>query len=106
MPGTLGIWAEPFVKLRVPKIFNLKTDPYERADVTSNTYYDWLLDHAFLLVPAQQVGRQIPGDVQGIPAAAESRQLFDRPGDGDSAVGGWREVKPTSGQACAAKAAI
>jgi arylsulfatase len=38
--------------LRVPKIFNLRTDPYERADITSNTYYDWLLDHAFLLVPA------------------------------------------------------
>ncbi|MCY2967582.1 MAG: arylsulfatase [Planctomycetota bacterium] len=52
-PGTLRIWAEPFVSLRVPKIFNLRLDPYERADVTSNTYYDWLLDHAFLLVPAQ-----------------------------------------------------
>ena len=51
--GTLRIWSEPFVNLRVPKIFNLRTDPYERADITSNTYYDWLLDHAFLLVPAQ-----------------------------------------------------
>jgi arylsulfatase A-like enzyme len=52
-PGTLRIWSEPFTGLRVPKIFNLRTDPYERADITSNTYYDWLLDHAFLLVPAQ-----------------------------------------------------
>jgi arylsulfatase len=52
--GTLRIWAEPFVNLRVPKIFNLRTDPYERADVTSNTYYDWLIDHVFLLVPAQE----------------------------------------------------
>ncbi len=51
--GTLRIWAEPFVTLRVPKIFNLRTDPYERADITSNTYYDWLLEHAFLFVPAQ-----------------------------------------------------
>lgn len=51
--GTLLVWAEPFTTLRVPKIFNLRTDPYERADVTSNTYYDWLLDHVFLLVPAQ-----------------------------------------------------
>ena len=51
--GTLRIWAEPLVTLRVPKIFNLRTDPYERADVTSNTYYDWLLDHVFILVPAQ-----------------------------------------------------
>jgi len=51
--GTLRIWAEPFTTLRVPKIFNLRTDPYERADITSNTYYDWLMDHVFLLVPAQ-----------------------------------------------------
>jgi len=51
--GTLRIWSEPFTSLRLPKIFNLRTDPYERADITSNTYYDWLIDHAFLLVPAQ-----------------------------------------------------
>lgn len=51
--GTMQIWAEPFTSLRVPKMFNLRTDPYEVADVTSNTYYDWLLDHAFLFVPAQ-----------------------------------------------------
>ena len=51
--GTLRIWAEPFVTLRFPKLFNLRTDPYERADVTSNTYYDWVIDHAFTFVPAQ-----------------------------------------------------
>jgi arylsulfatase len=51
--GTLLVWAEPFTTLRVPKILNLRTDPYERADVTSNTYYDWLIDHVYLLVPAQ-----------------------------------------------------
>jgi len=54
VPGTLQIWAEPFVTLRVPKLFNLRTDPYERADITSNTYYDWLIDHVFLFVPAQE----------------------------------------------------
>ena len=52
-PGTLLIWANPFTTLRIPKIYNLRLDPYERADITSNTYYDWLLDHAFLPVPAQ-----------------------------------------------------
>jgi arylsulfatase A-like enzyme len=52
-PGTLLIWSNPFTTLRIPKMFNLRLDPYERADITSNTYYDWLLDHAFLLVPAQ-----------------------------------------------------
>jgi arylsulfatase len=51
--GTLQVWAEPFTPLRVPKIFNLRTDPYERADTTSNTYFDWLLDRAWLLVPMQ-----------------------------------------------------
>jgi arylsulfatase A-like enzyme len=52
-PGTLKVWADPFVPLRVPLVHNLRLDPYERADITSNTYYDWLIDHAFLVVPAQ-----------------------------------------------------
>ena len=51
MQGTMGIWAEPFVALRFPKVFNLRTDPYERADITSNTYYDWVLDHLFVITP-------------------------------------------------------
>jgi arylsulfatase A-like enzyme len=51
--GTLQIWFEPYTVLRAPKLFNLRTDPYERADVTSNTYWDWYFDHAFLIVPAQ-----------------------------------------------------
>ncbi|MEO0651719.1 MAG: arylsulfatase, partial [Planctomycetota bacterium] len=50
---TLEAWANPFTPLRVPLIFNLRRDPYERAQLTSNTYYDWVLDHVFLLVPAQ-----------------------------------------------------
>jgi hypothetical protein len=50
--GTLQIWAEPFVALRVPKLFNLRTDPYERADITSNTYYDWLLGNDFIVLAA------------------------------------------------------
>jgi len=51
--GTMRIWAEPFTQLRIPLIFNLRTDPFEQAPITSNTYYDWLLDHAFLAVPCQ-----------------------------------------------------
>ncbi|MCB9467895.1 MAG: arylsulfatase [Candidatus Obscuribacterales bacterium] len=53
MPGTLAIWSEPYVKPRIPKLFNLRLDPYERADITSNTYWDWYLNHAFILLPAQ-----------------------------------------------------
>ncbi|GLS43773.1 arylsulfatase [Methylobacterium brachythecii] len=52
-PGTLRVWAEPFTPLRVPKMFDLRADPYERADITSNTYYDWLFTHAYLVVAAQ-----------------------------------------------------
>jgi arylsulfatase len=52
-PGTLGLWAEPFTRLRMSKLFDLRADPYERADITSNTYYDWMLDHSFLVVPSQ-----------------------------------------------------
>src|SRR5687767_127763 len=48
-PGTLRIWAEPFTPLRVPKLYNLRTDPFERADITSNTYYDWMIRRAFLI---------------------------------------------------------
>jgi arylsulfatase len=56
--GTFRVWMEPFVPLRVPLIFNLRRDPYERAEITSNTYYDWMIDRAYLLVPAQTyVGR-------------------------------------------------
>jgi arylsulfatase A-like enzyme len=51
--ATLQAWREPFVPLRAPLIVNLRRDPYERGMVTSNTYDDWWLDRAYLLVPAQ-----------------------------------------------------
>ena len=55
MAGTVGVWLEPLVVLRAPKIFNLRTDPFERADTTSNTYWDWFIDRIFLAVPAQTI---------------------------------------------------
>jgi arylsulfatase A-like enzyme len=48
-PGTLQVWFDPFTPLRAPKLFNLRTDPYERADITSNTYWDWLIDRLYLM---------------------------------------------------------
>jgi arylsulfatase len=53
--GTLEIWMEPFTVLRCPKLFNLRTDPFERADITSNTYYDWYLSKAYMIMAAQAV---------------------------------------------------
>jgi arylsulfatase len=70
--GTLRVWAEPFTQLRVPKIFNLRLDPYERADTTSNTYYDWLLDHAFMLIPAQKYVGQFLGSFREFPPRQKS----------------------------------
>ena len=45
MPGTMGVWAEPFTQLRLTKVYNLMQDPFERADITSNTYWDWIINH-------------------------------------------------------------
>jgi arylsulfatase len=53
--GTLRVWAEPFITLRAPKLFNLRTDPFERADVTSNTYWDWVLRKVYIVIAAQKV---------------------------------------------------
>jgi arylsulfatase len=52
--GTLGVWAEPFTKLRLQKIFNLYQDPFERADITSNTFWDWQMNHVQLMYGAIQ----------------------------------------------------
>jgi arylsulfatase len=53
VPGTLQVWAEPFVCQRLPRMFNLRMDPFERAPITSNSYYEWTMRHAFLAVPTQ-----------------------------------------------------
>jgi arylsulfatase len=65
--GTFRVWMEPFTPLRVPLILNLRRDPYERAPITSNTYYDWLIDRAYLLVPAQQYVGQFLATFQDYP---------------------------------------
>ena len=52
----LGVWQEPLVPLRVPKLFNLRSDPFERGDEDASVFYDkWMADRAFLLVPAQAI---------------------------------------------------
>lgn len=48
-----GVWMQPFNKLRLPKLFNLRRDPFEKADTDSNNYYDWLIRRAFLIVAGQ-----------------------------------------------------
>ena len=48
------VWQNPFVTLRLPKLFNLRSDPFETADHESMDYDRWRIEHVFLLVPAQQ----------------------------------------------------
>ena len=67
--GTLNIWAEPFTKLRVPKLFDLRADPYEVADITSNTYYEWLFEHIFLLSAAQAEAGEFLATFEEFPPA-------------------------------------
>src|SRR5690606_30601176 len=54
-PGTLEVWGEPFTVLRIPKLYNLRTDPFERADITSNTYWDWYLSKGYMIMGAQAI---------------------------------------------------
>jgi len=68
-PGTLQVWGEPFTALRIPKFFNLRTDPFERADVTSNTYWDWYLSHAFIGYGAQALAAQFLATFEEFPPA-------------------------------------
>jgi arylsulfatase A-like enzyme len=53
------VWQEPFVSLRLPKLVNLRTDPFENADIAANMFYaQWRVDRAFLLLPAGALVRQ------------------------------------------------
>jgi len=64
---TLALWAEPFIDLRIPRIFNLRRDPFERALENSNTYWDWMIDHAYMVVPAQVVVAKAVQDIMEFP---------------------------------------
>ena len=65
--GTLAVWREPFVCTRAPTMFNLRMDPYERAEITSNTYNDYLLRRSFLVVPAQGIVGQFIATFREFP---------------------------------------
>ena len=54
----MALWAEPFVDLRLPKIFNLRRDPFERADENANSYWDWMLEHVFVIYPMQALAAE------------------------------------------------
>src|SRR5215469_10447049 len=87
----LMCWFEPFVKLRAPKMFNLRRDPFERADENSNTYWDWVISHAYLLYGMQALVAQEIVEFQKFPPRqkpgsfnldAVLRQIQDAAGSG------------------------
>ena len=63
----LQCWLEPFVHLRAPKIFHLRRDPFERADENSNTYYDWMIAHVYIIYAMQAVVAQQIENFQKFP---------------------------------------
>ncbi len=82
-PGTLAVWQTEFEHPRVPYIYNLRTDPFERSTITSNTYYDWELDHAFMLMPAQSLVGQFLATFRDYPprqkaASFTIQQILDK----------------------------
>ena len=62
-----GVWREPFTELRVPLLFNLRRDPFERAQHNANTYNDWFLDRPFVVVPMQQIAGKFLMSMRNYP---------------------------------------
>jgi arylsulfatase A-like enzyme len=62
-----GVWREPFTELRIPVLFNLRRDPFEKAQHNANTYNDWFLDRAFVLVPLQGLAANFLKTMQEYP---------------------------------------
>lgn len=63
----LQVWREPLVHLRLPLLFNLRRDPFERSQHNSNTYHDWMIDRAFVLVPLQTVASEFLLSLKDFP---------------------------------------
>jgi arylsulfatase A-like enzyme len=72
IPGTFEVWQNPFRSLRIPYIFNLRTDPFERASITSNDYNNWLIEHTWALVPVQDIVGSFLKTFKDYPPRAEA----------------------------------
>ena len=74
----IGVWREPFSTMRVPKLYNLRSDPFEAGD-DAILYDQWTVDHVFY--PGTHTGTrgQMAGDFQGLSAPSQTRKLQRRP---------------------------
>jgi arylsulfatase len=70
----LDVWREPMVHLRLPLLFNLRRDPFEKSQQNSNTYHDWMIDRAFVLIPLQAVASKFLMTLKDYPPS-------QKPGD-------------------------
>jgi arylsulfatase len=70
--GTFEVWQNPFRTVRLPYIINLRTDPYERAPITSNDYNNWLIEHTWALVPVQGIVGKFIGTFKEYPPRAKA----------------------------------
>jgi arylsulfatase len=91
--GTLALWVDPFTVLRTPKIFNLRTDPFEFADVTSNTYWDFILNKGYMLLAAQAIVGQFLSTFKDFPPRQKAAsftidQAFEKMADAASGARG------------------
>jgi arylsulfatase len=85
-----GVWREPFIELRVPLLFHLRRDPFEKAQHNSNTYNDWFLDRPFVVVPLQQIAAKFlmslkeypPSQTPGSFNLDKIQKLIDAAGSG------------------------
>lgn len=72
LPGTFEVWQNPFRTLRLPYIFNLRTDPFERQPITGNNYNNWLINHTWGLVPVQGITGEFLASFQDFPPRAKA----------------------------------
>jgi arylsulfatase len=70
-PGTLDIWGEPFTPRRLPLFFNLRMDPYERAQITSNSYWAWTVQKGYLMYGAQAIASEFVASLKDFPPRYE-----------------------------------
>ena len=94
----LDVWAQPMVQLRLPMLFNLRSDPFERAQHEAGDYVRWFIEHAFVLVPAQAIVGAASGELPAVPAAPEARQLLGRAGDGEAQAAAVQQLSSTDRQ--------
>ena len=85
------VWQEPFVTLRLPKLFNLRSDPFETADHEGMDYERWRIEHVFLLVPAQQYVARFLGTFREFPPRPKGRQLRYRSSPGETSGAAQRQ---------------